>query len=106
MRLGIRGQLIAIDSSLRQHAERRLRLALSRFASPIRPVSVRTLDMRGTRDGVDNSCRITVNVLPKGRVAIQETQHDWYLAIDRAPKRASRAIARDLSRQLSSQERF
>ena len=99
MRLQVRGQKIDWPEPLRRHAERRLHLALSRFS---RRISLVTVDIRhdaGASAGLKKVCRIAVNLLPKGRILVDDTQEDLYAAISRLADQAGRAVGRTLGRE-------
>jgi ribosomal subunit interface protein len=95
----MRGQKIDWPEPLREHAERRLHLALSRFS---RRISLVTVDIRhdaGASTGLQRVCRIAVNLLPKGRVIVDDTQEDLYTAISRLADQTGRAVGRALERE-------
>jgi len=99
MRLQMRGQKIDWPEPLREHAERRLHLALSRFS---RRISLVTVDIRhgaGASAGRRKVCRIAVNLLPKGRILVDDTQEDLHTAISRLADQAGRAVGRAVERE-------
>lgn len=78
----------------RSYVERRLRFALSRYGGRVGQVTVRISD-----DGKhDHGCRINAEVLPFGRIAVEETDPDLFLAVDRATGRIGRLFGRELDR--------
>jgi len=84
--------------ALRRHAERRLYFALSRFSQSISLATVDILSVAGAPGGLDKTCRIVVHLAPKGRILVEDTQKDLYIAIDEATERAGRAVGRALDR--------
>lgn len=96
MRVMIHGQGITVDRALKEHAQRRLQFALSRFSTRIRDVFVRLTDVNGQRGGVDKRCRIVASLIPSGTVVIEDMDADSVVAIDRAADRMGRTIARGL----------
>src|SRR4051794_38020681 len=89
---------LRIDSAdwnkiLRAYAERRLKFALARFGERVGRVVVRT----GTKGPLKHSCRISAEILPFGHVEVQESDHDFFSAIDRAAGRIGRTFGRKLS---------
>ncbi|MEK7408047.1 MAG: HPF/RaiA family ribosome-associated protein [Acidobacteriota bacterium] len=99
MRLQMRGQQIDWPEPLREHAERRLHLALSRFS---RRISLVTVDIRhdaGAPADFQTVCRIAVRLLPKGRILVENSQGDLYAAISRLAEQAGRAVGRALDRE-------
>jgi ribosomal subunit interface protein len=78
----------------KSYIERRLRLGLGRFGTRVGQVTVRV-------SGVGKEqyqCRITAEVMPFGRVAVDESNPDLFLAIDRAAGRIGRLFGRELER--------
>lgn len=99
MRVTIHGRGVELDRSLREHVQRRLHFALSRFSTRIRQVAVRLADINGDRGGVDRSCRIMVYLAPSGVVVIEDKDADPRAVTDRAADRAGRTVARELRRR-------
>lgn len=76
------------------YVERRLRFALSRFGGRVGQVTVRL----GTDGPAKSRCRINAEILPFGHVALEETDPDLFVAIDRATGRIGRLFGRELER--------
>jgi ribosome-associated translation inhibitor RaiA len=76
------------------YVERRLRFALGRFGRRVGQVTVR-IDGDGP---AESRCRISTEVLPFGRVAVEESDPDLFAAIDRATGRIGRLFGRELER--------
>lgn len=87
-----------LADAVRAYAARRIRFALGRFASRVGRVVVRISDINGVRGGVDQCCHISAEVLPAGKVVLQQIDADLFSAIDRASKRAGQALRRDIQR--------
>lgn len=85
--------------TLRKYAERRLCFALRRFAHRIRRLRIDVEDLNGPRGGVDKQCRILAEVVPSGRLVIEETDVHIYEALDQAADRLKRCVRRDLGRR-------
>ncbi len=98
MRVEVRVQNTDLGEALRGYVEHRLRFALGRFGGRVGRVMVRLSDINGPRGGVDKSCRISAEVLPSGRVMLEETDRELYTAIDRAAERIGRSFGRELER--------
>lgn len=99
MELEIRGVNYELDDMLKDHTERRIRFALGRFASRIRRLSVRLIDVNGPRGGIDKRCRIAAALVPRGVVMIEGSGDDPFALMADAAKRAGRAIRRELERR-------
>ncbi len=83
-----------IAEAFRSYVERRLRFALGRFGGRVGQVTVRL----GTDGRAGNRCRISTEVLPFGRVAVEESDPDLFAAVDRATGRIGRLFGRELER--------
>ena len=94
----MRGQRSEWTEALRQHSRRRLQFALSRFGRSVGSVTVYIIKVAGTPCGLDRGCRIVVQLMPGGRVLVEDMQSDLYLAILQAAERAGRAVGRALGR--------
>lgn len=79
---------------LRSYIERRLRFALGRFGGRVGHLTVRI----GADGKVASRCRISAEVLPFGRVAVEERDPDLFTAVDRATGRIGRLFGRELER--------
>ncbi len=99
MRIDIRANGFALTEALRDHAERRLRFALTRADEHVRWVAVHLGDVNGPRGGRDKRCRIRVMLKGRPDVVIDDVETDLYAAIDRAANRAGRSVARCVTRQ-------
>ena len=83
-----------IAVAFRTYVERRLQFALSRFGGRVGNVAVRV-----SPEGPSSSrCRISADMLPFGRVAVDEADADVFTAIDRATGRIGRLFGRELDR--------
>jgi ribosomal subunit interface protein len=85
-----------ITDALRVHVERRLGLALSRFADQIGRVIVRFSHADGDTNGAHTRCRIEVALRPR-RLDAEDTDADLFAAVNHATERASRSVARALA---------
>ncbi len=78
----------------KSYVERRLRFALGRFGGRVGQITVRI-----TGGGKEEyRCRITAEVLPFGRIAVEEAAVDLFTAVDRATGRIGRLFGRELDR--------
>lgn len=99
MRLEIRRRGIEVVEELRSCFKERLRLALNRFGRHVDLVRVYLWDVNGPRGGVSQKCRIVVEVPPRGRVVVTETDTDIRAAIAGATNRVTSAIKRHVKRR-------
>jgi putative sigma-54 modulation protein len=76
------------------YVERRVRFALGRFGGRVGKVEVRIC----ADNPVENRCRISVEILPFGRIAVEECDSDLFAAIDHATGRVGRLFGRELER--------
>jgi len=89
---------VDVTAGLRDHVERRLGLALARFADQIGRVTVRFSHADGDASGVHTRCRIEVGLRPR-RLDVEDTDLDLFAAVNHATDRASRSVARALEQQ-------
>jgi ribosome-associated translation inhibitor RaiA len=99
MRLEIRRRGVEVTEELRDHLKERLRLALGRFARRMTSVRVYLRDVNGPRGGVDKTCRIVVELPPRGRVIVTGTDADIRAAITGTASRAGFAVKRHVKRR-------
>ncbi len=83
-----------LAEAFRSYVERRLRFALARFGGRVGPTTVRI----GTAGRADKQCRLSVDILPFGQVAVEESDPDLFAAIDRATGRIGQLFGRELAR--------
>ena len=98
MLIDIQGRGFPLTAPLLEHAERRLRFALTRTSARIRRVVVRLGDRNGPRGGEDKFCRIQVHLKHAPPILIEDAGADLYAVIDRAAERAGRNVAKCLDR--------
>lgn len=99
MQIDIQARNFSLTPALRSHVERRLSFALSTRYQHIERIEVRLSDINGPRGGNDKCCLIQVKLPQLSVVVIEDTEADLYVAIDRAADRASRTVARRLTRK-------
>ena len=81
-----------------RYALRRIQFALGRFAARVGQIAIRISDINGVRGGVDQCCHISVELLPKGKVVLENVDADLFKSIDRASERIAQAIQRNIQR--------
>jgi putative sigma-54 modulation protein len=84
--------------AIKSYAVRRIRFALGRFSSRVGRVVIRLSDINGDRGGVDQCCHIAADLVPAGKVVIEQTDADLFTAVDRACDRLAQAFRRELER--------
>ena len=99
MQIDIQARHFSLTDALRNHAERRLRLALTCCKNHISRVVMRLSDTNGPRGGVDKHCHLQVVLSGLSDVVIEDTEADLYVAINRATDRAGRTLTRKINRQ-------
>lgn len=100
MLLTIHTSGIQATGSLKEYIERRVSFALDRFSETIHSVSVTLQDTNGPRGGVDQMCRIRVQLVGQRKPIVAETTHEALrAAIDVAADCAGRSVARALDRK-------
>ncbi|HHO59718.1 MAG TPA: HPF/RaiA family ribosome-associated protein [Thiotrichales bacterium] len=101
MHIDIQARRFSLTRSLRNHAERRLRLALTCCDNYIQRIVMRLSDINGPRGGVDKHCHLHVVLAGLPDVVIEDTETDLYAAINRAAERAGRTLVRKVHRRQS-----
>ena len=99
MQIQIHAQDFSLTEGLRDHVARRLAYALNHGLDSVSRVVVRLSDVNGPRGGVDKRCGIEIRLKGTTAVAIEDTEADLYVAIDRAAERAGRTLDRRLARR-------
>ena len=95
MKVEIRERDVEVTEILRAHVERRLGLALGRFADRIGRVTVRLSGANGRTGELATRCQIDVSLHPRN-VRAGDTDADLFAAVDNASDRVSRSVARIL----------
>jgi putative sigma-54 modulation protein len=98
MEVEIRIQGIDLAEAVRTYTARRIRFALGRFTSRVGRVVIRVFDVNGTRGGVDQCCHISAELLPSGKVVLEQTDAELFTAIDRSAERVGQAVRREIQR--------
>lgn len=98
MRVELRVRNTDLAEVLRGYIERRLEVALERFGERVNRVRVRVSGLNGPQGGTKNSCRVSADLKPFGRVAVQETDLDLHAAVDRATSRVGRLLGQRLEK--------
>lgn len=98
MKLYVHWKGLTASEPAREHLERRLAFALSRFARRVRHVRVLLSDENGLRGGADKQCRLQAQTR-LGLVQAEACTGDLYASIDLAVERMQRTLARLLERE-------
>ncbi|MEI8378495.1 MAG: HPF/RaiA family ribosome-associated protein [Planctomycetota bacterium] len=88
-----------INPGLRDHIDRRLNFALSRFGSRVTKATVSLTDNNGPKGGVDKSCQIVVRLRGLGDVIADVVDTEWGVSVDRATTRIGHNVGRELERK-------
>lgn len=94
MRIAMHTSEVNLAGAIESYIERRLHFALGRFGDRVGQVSVRI----GADGPVNVLCRLAAEVVSCGRVNVQESDPDLFVAIDRATGRIGRLFGRELER--------
>ncbi len=93
-------------TELKDHLERRLLFALSRFAPKISKVNIYVADHNGPKGGVDKSCQIIVQMPGHTNVVVKTVDAAWIVCIDRATTRIGQNVRRALAWKQEHQSRL
>lgn len=94
MQLDVRTHSLDAAEVVKSYVERRLRFALGRFGDRVGQITVRLSKNART----EMECRVSTELKPFGRVAVEEADPDLFAAIDRATGRIGRLFGRELQR--------
>ena len=98
MRVELKVRNTDLADALRGYIERCLESALGRFGEQVGRVRVKISGLNGSRGGTKKSCRISADIKPFGRVAVQETDLDLHNAIEQAASRIGRLAGQRIER--------
>lgn len=90
---------VELDEGVRDHIERRLTFALSRFEVRLLKVTVHLTDNNGPKGGIDKSCLIVARLRGVEDVVVEVVDSDCVVAIDQATSRIGHTIGRALERR-------
>lgn len=99
MQIQIHSESFSLTSGLHDYIAKRLAYALSHGRDWVTRIVVRLSDVNGPRGGVDKRCGIEVRLKRDSTIAIDDTQADLYVAIDRAAERIRRTLDRRIARR-------
>lgn len=99
MKIEIRSSNVPLSQPLHDHTARRLGFALRTLAEHIDHVVVRLVDLNGPRGGLDKLCRMVVSLRSAGRLIVEATDADAYVAVSQAARRLEERAARRLRRE-------
>lgn len=84
---------VIINEDIETKIQRQLQLSLSRVESYITTIKI-TLTSGEKNRGSNTHCRLTLAIVNKGNIVIEDTQMDLERVINRVLQKASRAIER------------
>ena len=99
MQIQIHANDFALTEGLRDHVAKRLAYAMNHGRDIVSRIVVRLSDVNGPRGGVDKRCGIEVRLKGASTIAIDDTEADLYVAIDRAAERTGRTLDRRIARR-------
>lgn len=90
---------VTLDEGTLEWIERRLQLALGRFAGRIRRVAVILSDINGNRGGLDKQCHLRISLIPHGEILVEDVETTVEAVTANAVERGARSVARWLERE-------
>lgn len=99
MHIQIHADDFDLTEGLRDHVAKRLAYAMNHGRDIVSRIVVRLSDVNGPRGGVDKRCGIEVRLKGSPTIAIDDTEADLYVAIDRAAERTGRTLDRRIARR-------
>lgn len=94
-----------VTPALRDFIKRKLGFGVGRFADRIARINIRLKDTNGPRGGVDQHCRVDVEMSSRGTVAAEATELDIYTAIKVAVARVARCVGTTIDRKRTARAR-
>lgn len=88
-----------LTDGLRDHIVRRLAYSLNHGRALISRIVVRLADVSGPKGAVNKCCGIEVRLKGQSSIAIDDTQADLHVAIDRAVERTGRTLYHRIARR-------
>lgn len=98
MKIAIQTRDAELTDDLRRHVEQRLAFALSQCQDSIRGVVVGLSDINGPKGSIGKRCHLRVRLNGLSDIVVEETEADFYVAVNRAADRAKRTLVRRLRR--------
>lgn len=94
MRIIIR-QATTVPAALADLARHRFAVALGRFGTHVRSLTIRLRDVNGPRGGHDQHCRVALQLNGSRRqIVVEDIDANPGVVIDRAADRVARAVSR------------
>lgn len=106
IKMDVSGSGVDITPAILDHVSRKIEFSLDRFAEKIQSISTTLEDVNGPRGGVDQTCRVNVQLTGRRQPVIATALHEEIGgAIEQAFDKVSQAVARKLDRKLSERRR-
>ena len=107
MNIVIRSQRVAISEALSAHCRARVERALRPFASQVAYVELVLVDEDGPRQGVGQTCRVSVEMKSGARIRFESSATSYYESAGQAAAGAGRHVTRWVQRRRAvTHERF
>src|SRR5687767_304140 len=87
------------DERLSDHVTARLEAAVNQHADRVGRVTVRLTDVNGPKGGVDQTCKVTVQLARGGSIIVEETAKEMFTAVSQAADRIKHAVGREVGRR-------
>ena len=97
MHVEVKLSRIDLSEALQRYIARRLHFSLGRFAARVGRLEVRLVGSE-RQHGDRHHCQIDAEIVPFGKVTVEESSPDLHGAIDRATSRIGRLFAQELDR--------
>ena len=104
MQLKIRSLTQKLPVTVLETIERQFQYALSRIEGRIGSVQLTIRDNNGPRGGVDQECRVLVQMKDGTRITVSDTQDQLLAAVAKVAERAERVLSRRIERRRSMKQ--
>jgi putative sigma-54 modulation protein len=106
MKVQVKARHFSLTNELKQYVKKRLKFALDTRYQQVKRVEVMLSDINGPKGGEDKRCQILLKIDGQTDVVVDDVQSHLYSAIDRAVSRASRSVAKRVTRLRHKAKRF
>ena len=106
MSIQIHSRTQHLNEDLRCYIQRRFDFALSQRYEQIKRILVTLSDINGPKGGEDKRCQVIIQLAKQDDIVIEDIQSDFYIAVDRAASRSSRALSRCLEKARQKSLRY
>ena len=102
MKIEIKTKNVKNESMVREYVERKVHFALDRIDARVEKVTVRLEDETKDSNKFDGSCRIEVEIHPRGHIHVSSIGESTYDCVLQAVRKMEHAVKHELDRSRTS----